>query len=272
MKKSKISASQLYNQGDYQQAMTLWEADITSNEKKGLDNTCESYTPAAYAAIKLHQYDKAINWLKKATYSEKAADSTFVALAEVYRIQDNLSLEMLALQDYMAKYPQGKHTEKVGMRLFEIYTESGNWELAEKQYGLLPEDKMREESYLLNYLTINQALDHQDFCDSIVGVLLEVNPNQIVALNWRGKKYYHLAEEAYQNEMTAYAQNKTRKQYNQLLKALDAITTDFKKALDYFSKSYELSPDPQVANYLSYIYNRLDDKKKAEYYRKLSEK
>jgi tetratricopeptide (TPR) repeat protein len=270
--KTKTSADQLYKQGEYQQAMTIWEADIRSSESKGRENVCESYTPAAYAAIKLHQYDKAILWLKKATYSEKATDSTYVAMAEVYRVQDNLSLEMLALQDYMAKYPQGKYSEKVGMRLFEIYTESGNWELAEKQYGLLPEDKKRDESYLMNYLTINQALDYKEICDSIVGVLLEVNPKQIVALNWMGKKYYHLAEEAYQNEMTAYEQNKTRKQYNQLLKALDAITTDFKKAMDYFAKSYELNPDPQVANYLSYIYNRLDDKKKSEYYRRLSER
>jgi len=40
--------------------------------------------------------------------------------------------------------------------------------------------------------------------------------------------------------------------------------------LGYFDKLYTINPKPEYANYLSHIYKRLSDKKKAEYSKKLA--
>jgi len=70
--------------------------------------------------------------------------------------------------------------------------------------------------------------------------------------------------------MKAYDKKKTNKQYRKLLKALDVVTADFNKSLKYFKKLYGVDSVPEYANYLSHIYNRLSDKKKAEYYKKIA--
>ncbi len=269
MGKTKLSALQLYQQGAYQQALTIWESEITASEKKSQES--EFYTPAAFAALKLGQNDKALIWLKKASYSPYVSDSTFLAMADIYQQKDNLSLEMLALQDYLNKFPQGTKKNQVNERLFDIYVESANWQLAEEKWNTLTAYQRSEESNLLSYFDVSQALMADIRCDSIAIELLQINSDQVIALNWLGKKYYRLAEDVYQKEMTAYDQNKTRKQYAHLLEQLDLITADFKKSLSYLKTSYEVVPDAKIALYLSYIYNRLDDKQKASYYGHLAE-
>jgi hypothetical protein len=90
-----------------------------------------------------------------------------------------------------------------------------------------------------------------------------------MALEWLAEKYYWLAENSYKAEMEAYEKNRTNKQYNQLLKAFETVSANFKTSLTYFKKLYDLDPSGEYATFLSNIYARLDDKEKAEYYKRL---
>ena len=58
-----------------------------------------------------------------------------------------------------------------------------------------------------------------------------------------------------------------------MLEQLDQVTADFKVALGYFEKLWELNPDDQsrYAGYMSNIYVRFHDEDKAGYYRELAE-
>jgi tetratricopeptide (TPR) repeat protein len=270
LNKQKITAQQYYQQGNYQQALNMWMAEIANFENKGQETACPVYTQAAFANMKLGNTQLALDLLKKATYSDFIADSTYSALAEIYRQQDNLSLEMVSLQDYVAHSPKGKIISTVRLRLFELYVESQNWDLAFAEWDQLTIEQKEQKSSLLGYFAVNKALDHNQICDSLAENILKLNENQTIALNWLGKKYYQMAEDRYQLEMKAYEAHKTNKQYKQLLNALDEVTVNFKRALKYFEKLYGVSPDTTTATYLSYIYNRLDDKPKADYYKKLA--
>ncbi len=272
MNKSKVSASQFYQRGDYAQALALWQSELDGCAKKGMVDNCPVNTPAAFAYIKLGNDQKAIELLKRAAYTNTAPDSAYLALADIYHREDNLSLEMLSLQDYVSHFPKGKELNMVNSRLFKIYVKSQNWESAENQWTTLLPKYKEDREYLHDYFTINQALKNDEVCDSVAENLLEINGNDVLALSWLGKKYYRLAEDAYQSEMKAYEDNKTRKQYAKLLKALDQITITYQTSLKYFKTLYKLVPEPATANYLSHIYNRLSDKEKAEYYGKLAEK
>jgi len=55
-----------------------------------------------------------------------------------------------------------------------------------------------------------------------------------------------------------------------MLKALEGITVDFKKALTYYEKLYKSHPSKEYAKQMANIYARFQDKKKSDYYRRLS--
>jgi len=272
MKKTKVSADQYYQRGDFAQALALWQDELDVCAKKGMVDNCPANTPAAFAYLKLGNDQQAIGLLKRATYTNTAPDSAYLALADIYHREDNLSLEMLSLQDYVSHFPQGKELDMVNSRLFKIYVKSQNWESANDAWASLSPAYQEDREYLHDYFTVNQALKNDEVCDSLAENLLDINGNDLLALSWLGKKYYRLAEDAYQTEMKAYEDNKTRKQYAKLLKALDQITITYQTSLKYFRVLYKLVPEPATANYLSHIYNRLSDKEKAEYYGKLAEK
>ncbi len=264
--------NQAFASDNFQSALSAYDESIAAYENRGKQKECPVYCKAGQAALSLGQTDKALDYFDKARYTASENAETYIGLATCYRKIDNLSKEMDALQTYLEKYPEGKEKQKVSDRLFAIYTESENWE---KAVALWPSVKAHADAnrrLLEDYLIVNEALDKTKSCDSTANVLLRFDNRNKIALAWKGKKYYQLAENRYQKEMKAYETHKTRKQYAHLLKAFKKVTADFKLSLKYFKSLYRLDPKPINARYLANIYKRLDDKAKAQYYRKKAKK
>jgi hypothetical protein len=179
---------------------------------------------------------------------------------------DNLSKELEALEIYNNEYAAGKDISAVKARLFQIYVETENWDKAKETWPAIQAEAKNSISLTEDYFVTNEALKNDSVCDLLAGELLNLDENNLVGLDWMAKKYFWQAENRYKNEMEAYDKNKTNRQYNKLLKALDIVSADFKTSLGYFKTLYGLNPAPQYAKYLGNIYNRLDDKKKADYY------
>jgi len=265
------SGKSAYQTGNYETALQQFEEVIADYVKKNQQKECPVYGDAAYAAKQLGETDKAIGYFKKDQRSNFADADTYFQLAVLYREIDNLSKELDELEAYINKFPEGKELEKVKSRLFEVYVESENWELAIALWDKLSADDKEKINMLEGYFTANKALDQDSICDIVSANLLGKDENNLVGLDWLGKKYFWQAEYRYQDELKAYEKNKTNKQYKKLLKALDVVSSDFKKSLRYFKKLYTLNPEPATAKYIGNIYNRLDDKKKADYYYRLAE-
>ena len=264
------SGQAAYNSGDYQKALEDWEAVIENYKKEGKENECPVYGEAADAAVKLGQTDKAIQYFKSDLYTNFADGDTYFNLAALYRQIDNLSKEMDMLDAYSSKYPEGEKIDAVKTRLFEINAEIKNWEVVVNSWTGLPTDVQSEVPIIETYFKANEKLKNDSICDRLATQLLEINKENTVALGWMAKKLFWQAEKKYQAEMKAYNENKTNKHYKKLLNALDEVSSDFKTSLNYFNTLYSIEPTPENAKYLGDIYNRLDDKKKAEYYYKLS--
>lgn len=258
--------------GKYNEALTEWEKVIAWYEQHDKQNECPVYAEAADAADHLGQTGKAIEYLTKDVYSNHVNAETYFDLARLYRSVDNLSKELETLETYMDKYPAGDKIEEVRHRLFELYVESENWQKADAIWKQLSADDKADPGLLEGLITVNQKLDHDKACDTIAAELLELDGNNLAGLKWEAKKYFWQAENLYQDELKAYDKNKTNRQYNHLLKALEVVTVDFKTSLKYFKKIYDQEPTPATAKYIGDIYNRLDDKKKADYYYGLSKK
>jgi len=259
-----------YQSGQYENALKYYEEVIAYYDQNDQPKECPVYFEAADAAIQLGQKEKAIDYLKKDQYSNHVNPETYYALAGLYREKDNLSKELEELETYGTKYPDGNRLTEVRERLFELYVESQNWEKAENEWKNLPIELVSNIIKLEEYFIVNSALEKDSVCGVIAADLLKLDENNIVGLDYTARKYFWKAEKRYAAELKAYEANKTNKQYRQLLEALDQVSADFKTALGYFKKLYLLEPTPQYAKYLGDIYNRLDDKKKADYYYRIA--
>ncbi len=263
-------AQSSFTAGNYQNALTSYEDVIAIYNTNQNADECPVYTNAGICAYKLGNYKKAIEYLKLDEFSKFKNQNTLYYLGLAFNKVDNLSLEMLALQDYISEYPEASKAEEVKERLYYLYVESANYDKALELWPVISAGKENELALLESYYTIYEALNNTDTCDAVTSRMLKAYPENETALFWKGKKYYRLAEDRYQEEMKAYNTKKTNKQYKILLNALEIVTADFKKSLGYFKKLYAANPSPEYANYLSHIYSRLSDKKKSEYYKKLS--
>ena len=265
------NAETAYQKGNYETSLNNLKQVIEHYEKAGTQKECPVYAKAAECAMHLGQTDVAEDYLEKNTYTNFVSGDTYLMLAKIYKNQDNLSKQMMALQDYKEKFPNGSRINDVNKDLFEIYVESQNWEPAEKIWPELPDSTRSDEGMMELYFKVDKTLKKDLNCDELATELLKINENNTTALEWQGAKYFWQAENLYQTSLKEYNKNKTNKQYRILLKALDVVTADFKKSLEFFQKLYKLDPQKEYAQYLGNIYTRLDDKKKAEYYYKLAE-
>ena len=266
----KSEAESFFLASNYSDALISYKEIISTYEENNNSAECKVYTKAGESALKTGDAKLAITYLKKATNTKFANQSTYYYLAQAYKEVDNLSLEIVALVDYLELFPQGTNLIGINTRLFYTYVESDNYEAAFKLWPEIISNDQKNTSLLEAYFSINQRLNKVDECNKVAQELLDINEENLVALSWFGKQYYRKAEDLYQKEMKAYENKKTNKQYNILLTALENVTYDYKISLKYFTKLYSLQPIPENANYLSHIYGRLSDEKKSEYYKKLA--
>ncbi len=257
-----------FKAGDNAVALQTYEQSIASYERINKQKECPVYTKAGLSALILHKNNLALNYLEKARFTASENEDTYLGLDTCYRTIDNLSKEMETLQTYKEKYPEGKNITAVNKRLFAIYTESENYIKALKLWPAIKPYAISNPKLTKDYFIVNKSLKHTKICDSLANAMLHADKHNIMALQWNGKKYYNRAENLYQKEVNAYNKHKTRRQYSHLLKAFDKVTADFKTSLFYFNTLYKIHPKSEYARYLANIYNRLNDKKKADYYKR----
>lgn len=260
-----------YRTGDYVTALLAWDQVIANYETKGDPLQCPLYGDAGQAALNLNDETKGIDYLEKDTYTPFVSAETYSTLGYYYQSIDNLSKELDALDALYTDFPEERVKFHTTQRLFDAASRSENWELVLDLWPQLSDLHRSQQSYLSSYLEMALALENDTISDTISNEILKLDPDDIMALGYEARKYYNRAENRYQAEMSAYEKNKTNAQYKKLLKALDEVTADFKTSRKYFLKLYELQPDPNYATYLSNIFARLDDKKKAEYYKSLAD-
>ncbi len=272
LSKTSQTAQQAFNQGDYSKALGLWEEVINNYKQKGEEAKCPVYTDAGIAAYKLGNIDKAIDCLKQAKWSDFSKEETYLTLAEIYRKKDNLSMELVNLENFLDKYPNSPKRSEVRKRLFVLYQESDNFEKGEQLWDSLSPQSQNDEALLEAFLLMNEKQKNDKKCQEISEQLLTQNKNNAAALRWLANNTFWKTEKHYQEELKAYEKHKTRKQYAHLLKELKTISADYKTALSYAKQLYAIDPTPETALLISKCYNRLDDKKKAAYYKSLANK
>lgn len=250
--------------GNYVQAVDAWKLYFgqTSLEQ----TTGAEFAKAAQSAFKAGEATQSINWFDQARYKSFADAEMYLTLAKIFNSQQNISKELSALEYIKANFKE--NLNEVNERLFEIYVEIKMVDKALESWSEMDVISKNEVSNLKAYFNINKTLENTEICDSLSLVILEKEPVNVDALEWNGSKYYWFGENRYQREMEKYNKNKTNKQYKILLAELDLATADFKKALPFYEKLWEIEPGEKYASYFANIYARFGDENKVNYYSK----
>ena len=253
------------NRGNFTQAVELWQKYFYQQaieEVEGLD-----YANAAKTAFRAGRAELAVNWFDQARYKDYSDAEMYLTLSQIYQKENNISKELTALEFCIENF--NKNSQEINNRLFEVYSEIGENEKALMIWPNLNKADKSKAVNLNSYFLIQKELKDTTICDSVSMALLEINPENVEALEWNAKKYYWLGENRYQREMSVYDKKKTNRQYKILLNELDLVTADFKKSLPYFDKLWKIEPGKKYASYFANIYARFGDGKKADYYKKM---
>lgn len=255
-----------YQNQNYESALEEYKKIIDFQKNAGELPKGTIYNKAGLSAYKMGKNELALSYLSNVRNTSDATAETYYTLAEINRGIDNLSREISALENYVDNFPEGEKIIEVKTRLFETCKESTNYELAVSLWDAIKDSASGNEKLFELYFHYNTELENEDKLEETAEKLLEINPDNITALEYKAEKLFWKAENRYQKEMKAYEKNRTRKQYRQLLKAFDILNADFRTSLKYYLQLYDMNPEKEYARYIGNIYLRFDDKSKARYY------
>jgi len=259
-------AAEAARSADHERALALYEELMEGRRSRDAAVDPGHYRGAGLAAHALGRTDKVLAYLEPLRHDAGAGAPVFAALAEAYRRVDNLSREISSLETYVTHYPEGADIDALRLRYFETLAESRNWEQAAALWPGVEEQARGQEPLMNRYFEVLVALDREEEAERLARELLGMNPDNLLALDHLGKLHYRRAEEIHHRETRAYERNRTRQQYARLLKAYEVMNEDFRTALGYFLRLFELHPTRETASFLRNIYSRFGDEERARYY------
>jgi hypothetical protein len=261
-------AEEAFEMNEYETALAHYEEIISLKTARGQDVDGRIYYAAGISAWETGDTGKTVDYLRQAHNNGFATEASYFALSGAYREIDNLSLEISHLEGYADKYPDGARIDQVRIRLFEVYIESNN-DIAAIELWPEIEKHAREDARLLEkYFLLNKKLKHENRLEGIAKKLLDLDGENIHAIEYFAESNFWEAENRYQDEMKAYEKNRTAGQYRKLLAALEEINEKFKISRDYFERLFAKEPSSRYATYLMNIYIRFGNEERAEFYRK----
>jgi hypothetical protein len=261
-----LAAEEAYLSGDYELALANYESLIEGKQGRDEEVDHAYFRGAGLSAHALGQTGKVLEYLEPIRHDRGAGAEVFAALAKAYREIDNLSREITSLEVYIEDYPEGAEYNALSLRYFETLVQSMNWVQALQLWPEIEAEARVNEALLNKYFAVNQALDNEEAANETAAELLRLNPDNIDALGRLGRMHFDQAVEIHERETRAYEQNRTHRQYNQLLQAYEVMNRKLRTALGHFLKLYELEPTRETASFLRNIYTRFNDEERARYY------
>lgn len=262
------TAENAFNSRNYEAALDSYQKIIDLKGSRNASISGTTWYRAGISAWELNKTEKTIEYLVRANRNGYSSENLFHTLALAYREIDNLSLEITHLENYVEGYPGGEYINQMRKRLFKTYIESNNLDLALELWGDLEDISTGDHELLEWFFILNRRLGNEEKLTDIATRIINIDDSSSIALRHLGEMNFWHAENRYREELSRYEQNKTRRQYRELLVALDEINAQFSLSRDYFERLWEIAPEPAYAEFLRNIYIRFGNEEKAGYYHK----
>ena len=274
--KALVSARQeadlLYYQKDYLNAFDKYSGIIESYVSKKETVPAELYALAGRCLYYSDSPAAAMPYFKLADDGGYEDELILMLQIKHYGDADNLSKELDCLEKYSALYPEGGDIAYVNYRLYLRYCEMQEYGKAHLRYQSLAPEYRDDIAIIEKQHLVCTKLSRQEEADSIARQLYNLNPNNLIGLNYMAFDAYNSTEQEYVAAIKAYESNKTNAAYKTMQQKTAPLAARYKKAKELYVRLYNLYKRPHDAAILSRICTRLNDKQNAAYYDNLSKK
>ena len=260
----------MYYQKDYLNAFDKYCQIIESYVSKKEPVPAELYALAGKCLYSADSQAEAIKYFKLAEDAGYEDEQILMLQIKHYADADNLSKELDCLEKYSALYPDGNDIAFVNYRLYLRYCEMQEYGKAHLRYQSLSDEYRDDVAVLGKQHLVCEKLNRRDEADNIARQLYNMNPNNLIGLNYMAYDAYITTENEYVAAIKAYESNKTNAAYRQMQQKTAPLVARYKKAKELYVKLYNLYKRPHDAAILSRICTRLNEKQNAAYYDKLS--
>lgn len=274
--KTMVSARQdadlLYYQKDYVSAFDKYSHIIESYVAKKESVPPELYALAGKSLYYSDSQAAAMPFFKLAEDAGYEEEAILTLQIKHYADADNLSKELDYLEKYSALYPEGSEIGFVNYRLFLRYCEMQEFGKAHLRYQTLAPEYRDDIAVIEKQHLVCTKLGRQDEADGIARQLYNLNPNNLIGLNYMAYDAYITTENEYVAAIKAYEAKKTTANYKIMQQKTAPLAARYKKAKELYVRLYNLYKRPHDAAILSRICTRLNEKQNAAYYDNLSKK
>ena len=235
-----------------------------------LDTIVVFYT--GLTAFYAQEYERSINYIQRALtlgYAQDGAAYSF--LAESYKAIGQTDKVELTLAEGFTKYPSN---QGILVSLINMYMENDDDPAKLMDYiHKARENEPNNESLYYAEGNVWKKLNNMDKAIEFYEKSVEINPNYLIGYISIGTTYYDAAVEV----QNAASDEMDDRKYNALIDEMDKLLM---KAVEPLEKSFSLTDNADyrvdIANYLKFIYYRLQGKDEAytplyEKYRDISE-
>ncbi len=274
--KTMVSARQeadlMYYQKDYLNAFDKYCQIIELYVSKKETVSAELYALAGKCLYSADSHAAAIPYFKLAEDAGYEDEQILMMQIKHYADADNLSKELDRLEKYSALYPDGNDIKFVNYRLYLRYCEMQEYGKAHLRYQTLDPEYRDDIAIIEKQHLVCTKLGRQDEADSIARQLYNLNPNNLIGLNYMAYDAYINTENEYVAAIKAYEAKKTNAAYKTMQQKTAPLAARYKKAKELYIRLYNQYKRPHDAAILSRICTRLNDKQTAAYYDNLSKK
>jgi len=265
-------ADLLYYQKDYVNAFDKYSSVIESYVSKKESVPPELYVSAGKCLYYSDSKAAALPFFKLAEDAGYYDEQILLLQIKYYADADDRSKELDRLEKYSALYPDGNEINFVNYRLYLRYCETKEYRKAHLRYQSLSDEYRDDISIIEKQHLVCTKLGRKDEADSIARQLYNLNPNNLIGLNYVAYDAYITTENEYAAAVKAYEDKKTNAAYKTMQQKTAQLAPRYKTAKDLYVKLYNLYKRPQDAAILSQICTRLNEKQNAAYYDNLSKK
>jgi tetratricopeptide (TPR) repeat protein len=251
-------AVEAFNDEDYnkalrsfEQILAIQEIPIIERDSPGAIDTVIIFN-AGLAAYNAENYDKAIEYYRKAAATGYNEARTYSLIANSYQLKKDTIGALKALQEGFEKYPEDN---VVLTSMIQIYLDMNKTEDAMRYLSMAIEKEPNNATYHFAQGTLYERMKNNQKAIESYDKAIKADPNFFNAYYNLGALYYN--EGVKQIEVANAVPTNQNDVYEAELKKADEW---FKKALPYMEKCYQLKPDDNMTKEsLKNLYYRLKD-------------
>jgi tetratricopeptide (TPR) repeat protein len=251
-----------FNEEKYSQALTSFEQILDIEQTpvyKGVENSIDTVIifNAGLAAYNAENYDKAINYYKKAAEYKYNGARTYQLISSSYLAKKDTTGALATLKDGFSSYPDNS---AILVDMINIYLNANKVDEAMKYLELAINQDPQNSSFYFAQGTLYDKLEKPEDAAKSYEKAIELKPDYFDAYYNLGALYYNKGVKQV-DVANAVPSNQPEKYEEEKAKA-DA---EFAKAVPYMEKAHEINPkDRFTMESLKTLYYRLKMTEKNE--------